>query len=146
MEGVKDLRIRYESLRKIVVQDLTKSFSLTRDLDSYGRMEQLVIRINGYEQYRLKLDYLQDLNMVKTKSISLARGSPISETFDYTSDLALKTVKSEVGQDWNFNFDANGNIINVKRGEKLTKFILDGGDRIAMVNSQVRFYNRCRVA
>ena len=52
LEGVKDLRTRYESLRKTVIQDITKSFSLTRDLDSYGRLEEIVIRINGYEQFR----------------------------------------------------------------------------------------------
>ena len=47
LEGVKDLRIRYESLRKTIIQDVTKSFSLTRDLDSFGRLEETVIRING---------------------------------------------------------------------------------------------------
>ena len=134
LEGVKDLRIRYESLRKTIIQDVTKSFSLTRDLDSYGRLEETVICINGYEQFRLKLEYKTSLDLISAKSISLARGSPTSEAYDYTKDLSLKSVKSEVGSDWSFEYDVNGNIMSVKRGEKRTNYVLDGGDRIAMVN------------
>jgi RHS repeat-associated protein len=136
LEGVKDLRIRYESLRKTVIQDITKSFSLTRDLDSYGRLEETVIRINGYEQFRLKLEYLKDLNLIRTRSTSLARGSPTAETFTYDQDLELKSVQSEAGQDWTYVYDINGNVLSVKRGEKLTEYVYDGGDRVAMVNSQ----------
>ena len=136
LDGVKDLRIRYESLRKTIIQDISKSFSLTRDLDSYGRLEEIVIRINGYEQFRLKLEYKTSLDLISAKSISLARGSPTSEAYNYTKDLSLKSVKSEVGHDWSFEYDVNGNIMSINRGEKLTNFVLDGGDRIAMVNSQ----------
>ena len=136
LEGVKDLRIRYESLRKTVIQDITKSFSLTRDLDSYGRLEEVVIRINSYEQFRLKLEYMNSLDLISAKSVSLARGSPTSEAYLYNKDLNLESVKSEVGHDWKFKYDTNGNIIETKRGEKETNYVLDGGDRIAMVNSQ----------
>ena len=136
LEGIKDLRMRYESLRKTVIQDISKSFSLTRDLDSYGRLEEIVIRINGYEQYRLKLEYKASLDLVSAKSISLAKGSPISEAYDYTQDLSLKSVKFEAGQDWSYGFDVNGNIISAKHGEKSTNYVFDGGDRIAMVNNK----------
>lgn len=136
LEGLKDLRMRYESLRKTVIQDLSKSFSLTRDLDSYGRLEETIIRINGYEQFRLKLEYLADLDLISARSISLARGSPTSEAYQYNLDLGLKSVRSEVGQDYHYGFDANGNVLTVKKAEKETNFVLDGGDRIAMVNNQ----------
>ena len=133
LEGLKDLRMRYESLRKTVIQDLSKSFSLTRDLDSYGRLEETIIRINGYEQFRLKLEYLTDLDLISARSISLARGSPTSEAYEYSPDLSLKTVKSEVGQDYHYAFDVNGNVMSVRKAEKETNFVLDGGDRIGNV-------------
>ena len=57
LEGVKDLRIRHESLRKTLIEDVTKSFSSTRDLDIHGRLDTLVINIKGYEKYKLKLEY-----------------------------------------------------------------------------------------
>ena len=136
LEGLKDLRMRYESLRKTVIQDLSKSFSLTRDLDSYGRLEETIIRINGYEQFRLKLEYLTDLDLISARSISLARGSPTSEAYEYSPDLSLETVKSEVGQDYHYAFDVNGNVVSVRKAEKETNFVLDGGDRIAMVNGK----------
>ena len=136
LEGVKDLRIRHESLRKTVVQDINKSFTLTRDFDSYGRLEEIIIHITGYEQFRLKLEYKADLDLISAKSISLARGSPTSEAYDYNKDLSLKKVKSEVGLDWAYDHDINGNVVNVQRGEKRTSYVIDAGDRIAMVNSQ----------
>lgn len=138
LEGIKDLRIRFDSLRKTVIQDITKSFSLTRDLDSYGRLEEVVIRINGYEQFKLKLEYVRELDLIRSKSITLAKGSPISEIYEYTKDLSLKSVVSEATQDWIYDHDINNNVVSVKRGEKSTSFVMDGGDRIAMVNSQVK--------
>jgi hypothetical protein len=57
LEGVKDLRIRHESLRKTMIEDVAKGFSCTRDLDIHGRLDTLVINIKGYEKYKLRLDY-----------------------------------------------------------------------------------------
>ena len=51
------MRIRHESLRKTLIEDVTKSFSSTRDLDIHGRLDTLVINIKGYEKYKLKLEY-----------------------------------------------------------------------------------------
>ena len=59
LEAVKDLRIRHESLRKWIIEDVTKSFSCTRDLDVHGRLDTLLINIKGYEKYKLRLEYDQ---------------------------------------------------------------------------------------
>ena len=64
LEGTKDLRIRHESLRKTVIEDITKTFSYTRDTDAHGRLDTIVININGYEQFRMQLQY-NSMNQVK---------------------------------------------------------------------------------
>ena len=68
LEGVKDIRVRHESLRKTRIEDVTKSFSCTRDLDIHGRLDTLVINIKGYEKYKLELDY-NEANQVNILSI-----------------------------------------------------------------------------
>ena len=41
----------------MVIEDVAKSFSCTRDLDVHGRLDTVIINIKGYEQYKLELDY-----------------------------------------------------------------------------------------
>ncbi len=68
------MRIRYESFRRTVVEDSAKTFSYTKDLDSNGRLDGVVLRINGYETFRLKYGY-DAANRISSKTSTLG-GSP----------------------------------------------------------------------
>lgn len=99
LEVVKDLRIRYESFRRTVMEDAAKTYILTKDLDAYGRLDGIVMRINGYEQMRTKYTYDPE-NRVATKTVSLG-GSPVITVYTYNVDGQLQSVKSDDGiDDW----------------------------------------------
>ena len=132
LEGVKDLRIRHESLRKMMIEDVTKSFSSTRDLDIHGRLDTLVINIKGYEKYKLKLDY-NEANQLSQRTVTLGRGSPTSQFYSYNANNQLEKVKSDGNNNWNFEHDINGNVVSIAR-EDAPKITLgyDEGDRVIM--------------
>ena len=131
LEGTKDLRIRHESLRKTVVEDITKSFSYTRDLDAHGRLDTSVMNINGYEQFRMKLEY-DSANQVSKKTLSLSRGSAVSEVYTYNKNGQLETARGDGSDAWKYSYDVNGNVISVQMGETRIGLGHDGGDRIVM--------------
>ena len=111
------MRIRHESLRKMVMEDVTKTgFSCTRDLDPHGRLETMVMNIKGYEQFRLKLDY-NSANQLSRQTVTIARGSPTSQSFSYNKNNQIERVKGDGNNDWTFTHDVNGNVISVTRAE-----------------------------
>merc|ERR1719412_3511573 len=128
LEGTKDLRIRHESLRKTVVEDITKSFSYTRDLDAHGRLDTSVMNINGYEQFRMKLEY-DSANQVSKKTLSLSRGSAVSEVYTYNKNGQLETARGDGSDAWKYSYDVNGNVVSVQMGETRIGLGHDGGDR-----------------
>ena len=131
LEGTKDLRIRHESLRKSIIEDITKSFSYTRDLDQHGRLDTIVMSINGYEQFRMKLDYNQ-VNQVSKRTMSLSRGSETSEVYTYNKNHQLESANGDGSDEWVYTYDVNGNVVSLQMGETKIGLGYDGGDRIVM--------------
>jgi len=96
---VKDLRVRYESFRRTVMEDAGKTYVLTKDLDAHGRPDGVALRINGHEQMRTKYTYDAD-NRLATRTVSLG-GSPVVTVYAYNVDGQLQSVKSDDGvDDW----------------------------------------------
>jgi hypothetical protein len=87
-QAIKDLRIRYESFRRTVIEDSAKTYSYTKDLDSNGRADGVVLRINGYEVLRLKYAY-DPTNRISSKTSTLG-GSPVVSVYAYNGDGQLQ--------------------------------------------------------
>ncbi len=123
------MRIRYESFRRTVLEDSAKTFSSTKDLDSYGRPDGVVLRINGYEAFRMKYSF-DSSNRISTKTSTLG-GSPVITVYTYNPDGQLQSVKSDDGvDDWTFTHDVNGNVVGVKMADNRINVGMDGGDRV----------------
>ena len=51
------MKVVRESLRKTLVEDSAKRYSCTRDSDTFGRLNQVTVRLSGHVVYQMKLSY-----------------------------------------------------------------------------------------
>lgn len=147
LESVHDLRIRRESLRKVVIEDMTKvRYSCTKDLDKYGRLSSVTLRIRGSQQlFHFELKYNKLNHISQTKLTLNERGEEIQTRFSYNPNDQIESVETNEkrgggggkkggadGNNWIYTHDVNGNIVSAQNGGKKVSLGYDGGDRIIM--------------
>jgi hypothetical protein len=135
LDAAHDLRIRRESLRKMVIEDSTKSFSVSKDTDVHGRLSTVVLRVKGTESFKMSLDY-NDRGQLAKLRVELANREPSVDSFSYNADGQLEAVKNggSSDDDWLYEHDANGNVVSASvGGGKKVSFGYDAGDRVVML-------------
>ena len=136
------MQVVRESLRKTLIEDSAKGYSCTKDRDTFGRLNQVTIRLGGHVAYQMKLSY-NERSQVSARSTAVSGGSrgKVRETFSYGPNGQLEAVKAAGDPDasWFYSHDVGGNVVSVGSGGGKRNVIAlgyDMGDRVVMLGDR----------
>ena len=142
LEAFEDMKVVRESLRKTLIEDAAKGYSCTRDRDTFGRLNQVTLRLGGHVAYQMKLTY-NGRSQVSARSTTVSGGSrgKVRETFSYGPNGQLEAVKAAGDPDssWFYSHDVGGNVVTVGSGGGKRNVIAlgyDMGDRVVMLGDR----------
>ena len=142
LEAFEDMKVVRESLRKTLIEDSAKRYSCTKDRDTFGRLNQVTIRLNGDVAYQMKLSY-NERSQVAARNTAISGGArgKVRESFSYSLNGQLETVKTggDADSSWIYTHDVSGNVVSVgSGGGKRNAVVLgyDMGDRVVMLGDR----------
>ncbi|KAL5290836.1 TENM2.2 family protein [Megaselia abdita] len=136
LEAIQDLKITRNAFNRTVIQNTAKQFFTITDFDQHGRVKSVLINIKSNDVFRLELDY--DLrNRIKSQKTTISRSTSFDK-INYNDDGHVIEVVGT--NNWNYQYDENGNTVGVvEQGDK-TNLGYDTGDRVIQVG-EVEFNN-----
>jgi RHS repeat-associated protein len=139
LEAFEDMKVIRESLRKSLIEDSGKRYSCTSDKDTFGRLSQVTLRLNGDVAYQMRLSYNEN-NKVAARTIVVNAGGSgkAKETISYNSNGHLEAVKrsGNGGSNWIYTHDISGNVVSVSDKNQVTTLGYDSGDRVIMLGDR----------
>ena len=105
--------------------------------DAYGRVSGQVMKHNGISLLTEAFTYR---DFVKEITTTLEDGQETTQTINYTSGqvekLHISTNENGFNTVYEYTYDANGNIVSVKEGNKTTSYTYDSAGQLLRENNQ----------
>ncbi|XP_040567553.1 teneurin-m isoform X3 [Lepeophtheirus salmonis] len=133
VEGISNLRVNRLNHNKTVIQDINNNYFKSVELDGNGRIASIIIGLRRKEMLSLRFEYDEHNRIIKRMTTNF-EGRPSEDNFAYTPDGHLLKAWGPINFD--YKYDANGNLIGQGQGSRQVSLQYDSGDRVEKIASK----------